>query len=180
MAEPVTFLDEPDDVASPVAADEPDLIIDDDDRYSRLRLIPWWRQERLAAAKVLVVGAGALGNEVLKNLALIGVGTVIVIDLDAVEPSNLSRSVLFRVQDGGRAKAEVAAQRAGEINPDVTFHPIRGDVITDLGLGLFADVDVVMDADIICGNAQRAGDLVRIFGHLDRGPDVKYITPRIP
>ena len=125
------------------AGDSP-LIIDESDRYGRLRLIPWWRQERLAAARVLVVGAGALGNEVLKNLALLGVGTVIVIDLDAVEPSNLSRSVLFRLEDGGRSKAEVAAQRAGEINPDVRFHPIRGDVITDLGLGLFADVDVVI------------------------------------
>ena len=142
----LTFLDdgpEPWPVAPPEADDAP-LIIDESDRYGRLRLIPWWRQERLAEARVLVVGAGALGNEVLKNLALIGVGTVIVIDLDAVEPSNLSRSVLFRLQDGGRPKAEVAAERAGEINPEVTFHPIRGDVITDLGLGLFADVDVVI------------------------------------
>jgi molybdopterin/thiamine biosynthesis adenylyltransferase len=127
-----------------LAEDDGPLLIDETDRYSRLRLIPWWRQDRLAKARVLVVGAGALGNEVLKNLALIGVGTVIVIDLDAVEPSNLSRSVLFRLEDGGRPKAEVAAQRAGEINPEVVFHPIRGDVITDLGLGLFADVDVVI------------------------------------
>jgi molybdopterin-synthase adenylyltransferase len=147
---PLTFLDddaEPTEVppaAGPLDDDNGPLIIDEFDRYGRLRLIPWWRQERLAAARVLVVGAGALGNEVLKNLALLGVGTVIVIDLDAVEPSNLSRSVLFRLEDGGRSKAEVAAQRAGEINPEVTFHPIRGDVITDLGLGLFADVDVVI------------------------------------
>ncbi len=147
---PLTFLDDdpgPDpgpDVAAGPVDDGPPLIIDDSDRYGRLRLIPWWRQERLAEARVLVVGAGALGNEVLKNLALLGVGTVIVIDLDAVEPSNLSRSVLFRLEDGGRSKAEVAAQRAGEINPEVAFLPIRGDVITDLGLGLFADVDVVI------------------------------------
>src|SRR5206468_3520304 len=46
--------------------------------------------------------------------------------------------------DGGRPKAQVAAERAREINPEVAFHPIRGDVITDLGLGLFADVDVVI------------------------------------
>jgi len=141
----LTFFDE---VAAEAPAgptpDEIPLVIDDDDRYSRLRLIPWWRQERLAEARVLVVGAGALGNEVLKNLALLGVGTTIVIDLDAVEPSNLSRSVLFRAEDGGRSKAEVAARRAGEINPEVAFLPIRGDVITDLGLGLFADVDVVI------------------------------------
>ena len=93
---------------------------------------------------MLVVGAGALGNEVLKNLALLGVGTVYLIDLDAVEPSNLSRSVLFRAEDGGQGKAEVAARRAREINPDVAIVAMRGDVITDLGLGLFADVDVVI------------------------------------
>ena len=66
------------------------------------------------------------------------------IDLDAVEPSNLSRSVLFRAEDGGQPKAEVAAQRALEINPEIAIVPIHGDVITDLGLGLFADVDVVI------------------------------------
>jgi molybdopterin/thiamine biosynthesis adenylyltransferase len=149
---PLTFLDEPDEGRTDAGAgagteppsDAPSLFIDDDDRYSRLRLIPWWRQERLSAARVLVVGAGALGNEVLKNLALLGVGTVYVIDLDAVEPSNLSRSVLFRNEDGGQSKAEVAARRAGEINPEVSFVAMRGDEITDVGLGLFAHVDVVI------------------------------------
>ncbi len=148
MDEPdLTFLDDGLEAEPPTGAvveDSTPLLIDDSDRYSRLRLIPWWRQERLAEARVLVVGAGALGNEVLKNLALLGVGTTIVIDLDEVEPSNLSRSVLFRGSDGGRSKAEVGAERAGEINPEVRFLPIRGDVITDLGLGLFADVDVVI------------------------------------
>ncbi|MHC5540408.1 HesA/MoeB/ThiF family protein, partial [Singulisphaera rosea] len=141
---PLTFLDDPEQPEEHEDAGSETFVIDDDDRYSRLRLIPWWRQERLAAARVLVVGAGALGNEVLKNLALLGVGTTYVIDLDCVEPSNLSRSVLFRAEDGGLAKAEVAARRAQEINPDVTFVPMRGDVITELGLGLFADVDVVI------------------------------------
>ncbi len=120
------------------------LVIDDLDRYGRLRLISWWRQERLQAARVLVVGAGALGNEVLKNLALVGLGTVLVIDLDVVEPSNLSRSVLFRSDDGGLSKAEVAARRTSELNPEIAVMPIHGDVITDLGLGVFADVDLVI------------------------------------
>ncbi len=144
--DPIQFEDdgvEEDSGPGPVA-EEPALVIDEDDRYNRLRLIPWWRQERLSAAKVLVVGAGALGNEVLKNLALLGVGTTYVIDLDAVEPSNLSRSVLFRLEDGGQSKAVVAARRAVEINPDVTIKALRGDVITDLGLGVFRDVDVVI------------------------------------
>ena len=120
------------------------LLIDDQDRYSRLRLISWWRQERLQQARVLVVGAGALGNEVMKNLALLGLGTTYLIDLDVVEPSNLSRSVLFREQDGGQPKAEVAARRARELNPEITIIPLHGDVITDIGLGLFADVDLVI------------------------------------
>jgi adenylyltransferase/sulfurtransferase len=81
---------------------------------------------------------------VIKNLALVGVGTTYLIDLDVVEPSNLSRSVLFRAEDGGKSKAHVAATRARELNPEITVVPMRGDVITDLGLGLFADVDLVI------------------------------------
>ncbi|HEV3120648.1 MAG TPA: ThiF family adenylyltransferase, partial [Isosphaeraceae bacterium] len=126
------------------AIDDRTLWIDDSDRYSRLRLISWWRQEVIQSARVLVVGAGALGNEVLKNLALLGLGSITVIDLDEVEPSNLSRSVLFRDGDAGRPKAEVAAQRAQEINPTIRVRPIQGDVITDLGLGHFADQNLVI------------------------------------
>jgi molybdopterin-synthase adenylyltransferase len=146
MDESISFLDPigAEEVAPDATSTEDALFIDDSDRYGRLRLIPWWRQEKLAAAKVLVVGAGALGNEVLKNLALLGVGTTYVIDLDLVEPSNLSRSVLFRLEDGGQPKAEVAARRARDINPECIFHATRGDVITDVGLGVFRDVDVVI------------------------------------
>lgn len=120
------------------------LHIDDDDQYSRLRLIGWWRQERLAAARILVVGAGALGNEVLKNLALVGVGRIDLIDFDTIERSNLTRSVLFRRRDCGRPKAEAAAEALSDINPDTRVTPWHGNVITDLGLGLFRDVDLVI------------------------------------
>ncbi len=124
-------------------SDEP-LVIDDDDRYSRLRLIAWWDQEKLAAAKILVVGAGALGNEVLKNLALLGVGQVYVVDFDKIEDSNLTRSVLFRQRDRGRSKAEVAAEAIHDLNPDTRVHPMDANIITDVGLGLFRDVNVVI------------------------------------
>jgi adenylyltransferase/sulfurtransferase len=120
------------------------LLIDDSDRYSRLRLISWWRQERLQSARVLVVGAGALGNEVVKNLALLGLGTIYLIDYDVVEASNLSRSVLFREGDGGEPKAVVAARRGRELNSHIAIVPFHGDVVTDLGLGVFADVDLVI------------------------------------
>ena len=120
------------------------LLIDEDDRYSRLRLIAWWDQGKLSAAKVLVVGAGALGNEVLKNLALLGVGTIFLVDFDAIEESNLTRSVLFRQRDCGRDKAIVAAEMLREMNPDTQVVAARANIITDVGLGLFRDVDVVI------------------------------------
>src|SRR5436190_20571953 len=105
------------------------LFIDDADRYSRLRLIQWWDQEKLRAAKVLVVGAGAIGNEVLKNLALLGIGHVWVIDFDCIEDSNLTRSVLFRQADRGQSKSRIAARAMQDINPDVQVHAIHGNVL---------------------------------------------------
>ncbi len=122
------------------------LVVDDDrdGRYHRQTLISWWEQDRLAGAKVLVVGAGALGNELLKNLVLLGVGTIVVVDLDAVENSNLSRCVLFRESDEGRQKAEVVAAAARDLNPDVLIVPVVGDVRTAFGLRLFDEVDLVL------------------------------------
>src|SRR5499427_5935136 len=99
-----------------------------EDRFSRLRLIGWWDQEKLGAAKVLVVGAGALGNEILKNLALLGFANIVVVDLDSIETSNLSRSILYRASDVGRRKADVAAEGVRDILPGANVHPITGDV----------------------------------------------------
>src|SRR3954463_8917044 len=88
-------------------------------RFARLEAIDWWDQELVRAARILVVGAGALGNEVIKNLALLGVGHVIVADMDHVELSNPSRSILFRSEDEGRSKADCAARAARTIYPDL-------------------------------------------------------------
>ncbi len=57
---------------------------DGESRYDRHHLIDWWDQNRLKASRLLVAGAVALGNEVLKNLALVGVGNITVIDFDTV------------------------------------------------------------------------------------------------
>ncbi|MCH2182283.1 MAG: ThiF family adenylyltransferase [Mariniblastus sp.] len=126
------------------ATGSPDLLINDDDRYSRLRLIGWWEQEKIAAAKVLVVGAGALGNEVLKNLVLMGIGEITLVDFDTVQCSNLSRSVLFRSGDAGQPKAVVAARVAQELNPDCKIKAVQGDVLTEIGLGFVREQDVVI------------------------------------
>ncbi len=124
-------------------SDDP-LVIDDSDRYSRFQLIAWWDQQKLRDAKILVVGAGALGNEVLKNLALLGIGTIYVVDFDTIEDSNLTRSVLFRQRDRGRSKAEVAAEAIRDMNPDTRIKPLQSNIITGVGLGVFRDVDVVI------------------------------------
>lgn len=116
----------------------------DTDRYHTFGYISWWRQEVVRNATVLVVGAGALGNEVLKNLALMGIGNILIADFDTIEDSNLSRSVLFRESDRGRSKSEVAAEAVKAMNPDVNVKAWHGDINYELGLGVFRHVDVII------------------------------------
>jgi len=115
-------------------------------RFARLEAIEWWNQDLLAKTRVLVVGAGALGNEVIKNLAMLGVGHVVVVDMDNVELSNLSRSILFRESDEGKAKADCAAQSARQIYHGLEIFPVVGNVMSDVGLGFFRWADVVIGA----------------------------------
>ena len=118
--------------------------IAESDRFDRFRLISWWDQQRLRAARVAVIGAGALGNEIVKNLALLGIGNVLVADMDRIEASNLSRSVLFRASDCGKYKAEVAVAAAKQIYPDQNARAFVGNVVYDLGLGVFRWADVII------------------------------------
>src|SRR5882672_6803871 len=115
-----------------------------EDRFSRFRLIGWWDQEKIRAAHVLVIGAGALGNEILKNLALLGFANIVIVDLDSIEASNLSRSILYRASDVGRRKADAAADAVRNIFPEARVHAITGDVVHGLGLGLFGWADMVL------------------------------------
>lgn len=113
-------------------------------RYGRHYLIDWWNQTKLKNSRVLVAGAGALGNEVLKNLALVGVGKITIIDFDTVSITNLTRSVLFRESDVGLSKVEVARQRALEINPEITIEAIHGDLEFDIGIGDIREHDIII------------------------------------
>ncbi len=116
----------------------------EESRYARHHLIDWWEQKRLSQAKVMVVGAGAIGNEVIKSLALLGVGNLWIVDFDTVEVTNLTRSVLFRESDIGRSKAEVAAERARDINPHINVHALSCDLEYEIGSGVYRAMDVVI------------------------------------
>jgi adenylyltransferase/sulfurtransferase len=114
------------------------------ERYARHYLIDWWDQDKLLKANVIVVGAGALGNEALKLLALMGVGRVHIVDFDTIEISNLTRMVLFNEKDIGRNKAEVAAERTRQLNPDTEVTYTNGNLEYDLGWGEYKEADVVL------------------------------------
>lgn len=120
------------------------MIVDvDESRYDRQERIWWWDQSRLLQSRVLVVGAGALGNEIVKNLALVGVGRIDVIDMDDIENSNLARCVFFTEADQGRPKAVALAEAASRLNPDVVISPFVRPVQT-LGSGALLDYDLVI------------------------------------
>jgi molybdopterin/thiamine biosynthesis adenylyltransferase len=113
-------------------------------RFHRFTLINWWNQERLINAKVVVIGAGALGNEIIKNICLLGFGNLFIADMDRIENSNLSRSVLFRASDNGKFKAEIAAKAARDIYPEIYTHSFTGNIVHDLGMGVYRWADVVV------------------------------------
>jgi molybdopterin/thiamine biosynthesis adenylyltransferase len=98
------------------------------DRYARHRAIAGFSQEDLQASRLAVIGAGAIGNEVVKDLCLLGVGAIDIYDFDTVELHNLTRSVLLREADVGLGKATRVAQRAAELDPAVAVTGIDGDL----------------------------------------------------
>jgi molybdopterin/thiamine biosynthesis adenylyltransferase len=119
--------------------------VDVSSRFHRQALITWWDQSRLQSARILVVGAGALGNEVVKNLALVGVGSITVCDMDAIENSNLARCVFFRESDLGKLKAEVLADRADQIYSGVSVTSVAV-AVQRLGIGYLRDFDLIIGA----------------------------------
>jgi adenylyltransferase/sulfurtransferase len=99
------------------------------DRFDRQKRIMGWDQERISNATVMVIGAGATGNEVVKNLTLCGIGRVFLIDYDLIESSNLSRCVLFNYTNSlKKYKAEVIKDACKNLNPKVKIIPITQDL----------------------------------------------------
>ncbi len=116
--------------------------------YLWARHLLLWGQEgqtRIRAASVLLAGAGAIGNEVAKNLAMLGVGRIFIVDRDKVEMSNVSRMVFFGENGLGKNKAEVLAKNLHRKFPFVDTFAFRGDV-ESVPLKFCLDSDV-----IVCG-----------------------------
>ena len=112
-----------------------------EDRFHRARLIDWMDMDSVLGSRCLVVGAGALGNEVVKNLALAGVGGLTLLDMDHVEISNLNRCVFFREWEEGRPKAEVVADRSSDLSP-TEVEPVVSRV-EDLPESAWSEYDLV-------------------------------------
>lgn len=143
----------PDDTAPPHPAaaipTDPDGPLTDPelDRYARhivLRELGGAGQRRLRAARVLVVGAGALGSPALMYLAAAGVGRITVADDDTVSLSNLQRQVIFATADIGRPKPQAAADRMAALNPHVAVTALNRRV-TQADAALVAAHDLVLD-----------------------------------
>ncbi len=111
-------------------------------RYQRIIELGW-NPKTLQQSKVLVVGAGALGNEVIKNLALLGIGHITIVDMDRIENHNLTRTILFHPKDIHRYKAEVAAERVQYINTDVQVQYFTQPIQEAFGLGFYKNIDIV-------------------------------------
>ena len=115
----------------------------EEDRYSRQALIPGWDQKRLDKSKVILVGAGAIGSYVATILASSGIGKLIIIEFDTIELSNLNRQLLFRDEDVGKSKAEIASKRLNEINPDIEIQ-FYNKKMEDVPVSVYKEADVII------------------------------------
>lgn len=180
------------------------------ERYARhlvLREIGGAGQQRLKAAKVLLVGMGGLGSAAAPMLAAAGVGVLGMADLDVVSLSNLQRQTLYGLNDLGRQKVEAARARLQDLNPEVAYvtHPhaveaanaaglVGGyDLILD-GTDDFATRFSVNDACVAAGRALVSGAIERWTGQVgvftagltrglplaERQPCYRCLTPEIP
>lgn len=103
-----------------------------------------YSKEATERGRVMVVGCGALGNEVVKGLVLSGVKDLMLVDFDEVEEGNLTRSVMYRKEDVGLRKVDAAEKWILGFRENVKVSTIYGDVAHDVGLGEFENVDVVV------------------------------------
>lgn len=117
-------------------------------RYNRHIIIPEFgleAQQKLKAAKVLIVGSGGLGSPALLYLAAAGVGTIGIVDFDVVDDSNLQRQVLFGVEAVGKPKVEAAKARLQALNPHINLVLYNTQLTSQNALDILKDYDLVAD-----------------------------------
>ncbi len=120
-----------------------DLSTDERDLYDRQFRLEGWSQKLVKNSRVLMVGVGGLGCEIAKNLAMLGVGQIDLIDLDIIEHSNLNRQVLFIGAKLGEPKAVVAARKLKEINPNIIINGYHTS-LERLNPALYLAADVIV------------------------------------
>jgi molybdopterin/thiamine biosynthesis adenylyltransferase/rhodanese-related sulfurtransferase len=179
----------------------PELTLRERQRYSRHILLPEigeQGQRRLKAARVLCVGAGGLGSPALLYLAAAGVGTIGLVDFDAVDFSNLQRQIVHDTASVGRSKVESARARIDALNPDVHVEPFDApfsvdnarmlvdafDVIVD-GTDNFSARYLVNDACVLYGKPNAWGSIFRFEGQAavfaaPGGPCYRCLHPEPP
>jgi molybdopterin/thiamine biosynthesis adenylyltransferase/rhodanese-related sulfurtransferase len=118
------------------------------ERYSRHFVLPGFSiqaQQKLKQASVLVVGAGGLGCPVLQYLTAAGIGKIGIADHDVVSLSNLQRQILYTVRNIGKNKAEVAASKLAELNPNVLFKTFTEKITSKNALSFLNDFNLIID-----------------------------------
>ncbi|MHA1801237.1 MAG: ThiF family adenylyltransferase, partial [Candidatus Heimdallarchaeaceae archaeon] len=112
-------------------------------RYDRQERLAFWDQEIIRKSTVMIVGMGGTGSEVAKNLALVGIGKLIIVDNDTIEFSNLNRQMLFREKDIGKSKAKVSKRRIKNLfNPEVEIE-IFSDKVQNIPQKKFDETDII-------------------------------------
>jgi sulfur-carrier protein adenylyltransferase/sulfurtransferase len=154
-------------------------------------------QQKLGAARVLIVGCGGLGSPAALYLAAAGVGTLGLLDFDLVDESNLQRQVLFETADIGEPKAERARQHLSALNPHIALVAHQQELCAANVRGLFEDYDLIVDGSDRVGTHYLVSDacvlyrkplvtaaIYRFEGQImsyvpDRGPCYRCLFPAI-
>ncbi len=171
------------------------------ERYSRHIIIPEVGvegQEKLKAAKVLLIGAGGLGSPIAMYLAAAGIGKIGIVEFDQVSFSNLQRQVLYSTNDVGLGKAELARHRLHDINPNVDVKLHREKLVSTNALEIISGYDIVADgtdnfparylvndACVLLGKPFVYGSILRFEGQVsffdpNNGPCYRCLYPEPP
>ena len=175
--------------------------MNNNERYIRQIILPEIGvegQEKLASARVLVVGAGGLGCPAMQYLVSSGIGTIGIIDFDTVSVSNLHRQVLYSEEDIGSPKVDIAKRQLEKVNPNcniTTYHKILS---SQNAAAIIGDYDIVIDATdmissrylindtclamqkpFVYGAVYKYQGQVAVF-NLDNGPTYRCLFPNPP